>query len=212
MRLIGFIKNKIRGPLGQYNFFGFALYDMFHLSFGTALLIANYMEKPNYFEVMAAFYWTELAFSILLISFLKRMVESHEDLASSRMSYGYAWLTASMAQFLPVLFLIPVFLEEKEAASFGFSIAGLVVSAFAFLCIFISLNFARKEKPWLGFLTVGVIAFSALLPLSMLETAFNNISPLIKTLTAIKDVGILFPSVFCILGVIFHKGSPGNPE
>lgn len=212
MSFLGKAKSKVAGKEGTFNFFGFAVFDLFHIVFGIASIVLLYVQTPNDFELLAACHWTELALSLLLISFIGKMVDRNDKAASSRPYYVYAWLTASMAAFLPSLFMLPLFLEERESLSFGFSLAELILSGAAFTLIFISMHLEKKAKAWTIAMALGAICFLATLPCAILETSFSLSSNVDKALEIAKDVAIVFPPLFFFLSFFSNhkKESPSG--
>ena len=188
-------------------FIGFTIYDFVHLFCSTFLLISAYVHREGDWVLEASKASAEIAFSLLLMSFIISIVKNNEDRKTVQKAYGFAWLTACSGMALSSSFMIPYVLTEQSArAHLDLEITCFLLyvlfslSAFTLVLIALFMSDDRKAKRVLFLIALGCLL--AAIPLSIIGECNFGHSTVDLIMAILVDVAPLFLIVFGLHRVI----------
>jgi len=179
----------------KFDYIGFSIYDVIHIAFAIAFLVLAYWHKAEGYEIESAECATELVFSLLLIVFIKELVEKPEK-STLRRFYTFAWVSASAALFLPETFSLPSLVNGLNGAREIFQLCCILSTAIAFFLFLAALFQSDTGRNWNLLMIVGIGFFFVSSPLLMAKSYFKGGETYEVVMAIIKNSAPLFPTGF----------------
>lgn len=192
--------HKMPTTVNRRAFFGFTVFDAFHLICATILMILSYLESPID-ALSAAECGAEIVFSFLLVAFIASLAEHNEHSRSFRPLYGFAWLTAVASLFVPLTFSIPEIVIHDyselwmENAAIMLTVFAMIFYFAAFVLLFIASFFGRRSQFWSLMIYIAMILVLTGTTLKFASNFFFPESVAKLIVEAIKDLAPITPAV-----------------
>ena len=201
-----------RHPFKNYNFFGFTIFDIFHIIFGITLIIIYTIEKRSVtgdalvdLNQAISYEGIQLIFAIILFTF----VDGIADIAKKKELIGiqglstfylFAWVVVAGAMLTPELIALPEKLHEAFTLRNIFYFIEFGCLLFSILTFAITVFFPKEKLIWeiLMLIGIGFITLSVPFGIAQYYLPFESYISVLETLS---NLAPLVPVVFCILSL-----------
>ncbi len=200
-------------PIKNYNFFGFTIFDIFHILFGITLIILYTFEKGKVetaeevqdINQAIAYEGIQLIFAIILFTFvdgIADIVKKKELVGVQGLStfYLFAWVVVAGAMLTPELIVLPEKIHEAMSVGNVFyflELGSLFLAIFAFA---ITVFFPKEKLIWEILMLIGISFITLSIPFGIAQY-YLPFEGYISILETISNLAPLVPVTFCMLSL-----------
>lgn len=196
-------------PIKNYNFFGFTIFDLFHIVFGITLIIMYTIQKGNASkdEVLElnqaiAYEGIQLIFAILLFTFvdgIADMSKKKELIGIQVLStlYLFAWVVVAGAMLTPELIVLPEKIHSERNICNIFYFLELSCLSLAIFTFAATVFFSKEKIVWEILMLVGISFIALSIPFGIAQY-YLPYEGYVSILETISNLAALLPIIFCL--------------
>lgn len=199
-------------PIKNYNFFGFTIFDIFHIVFGITLIIMYTVQKRsaskeeiNDLNQAISYEGIQLIFAILLFTFVDGIADiskKKELIGIQGLStlYLFAWVVVAGAMLTPELIVLPEKLDSSMTVCNVFYFLELSCLSLAIFTFAITVFFSKEKIIWEILMLIGIFFIALSVPFGIAQY-YLPFEGHVSILETISNLAALTPVAFCLISL-----------